>query len=96
MLVRLNPNTVGWTDDHPRPRRPQYSGLWKYLMPRPTQLVLFLYETPEAVIAGDTMFTEAYFTADDIIAGGSEWVGEDTSWQAVALTNAGYALDPVL
>ena len=95
MLVRLNPETVGYTDDHPRPRRPQWSPLWRYLMPRPTQLVLFLYESPERVVASDTMFTQDYLDADDQVAGGSEFVTDDTSWQYQALVNAGYTFLPV-
>lgn len=95
MLVRLEPNSVQAFDDHPRPRRPQWSPLWRYFMPVPTQGVLFLYEDPERVVVSDTMFTEAYFDADDQIAGGTEWVGDDASWQAVALTNAGFTLVPI-
>ncbi|MGV0949363.1 MAG: hypothetical protein ACOYB3_01735 [Azonexus sp.] len=45
----------------------------------------------EAVTSWDDF--DLYHDADDRIAGGYEWVGDDQSWQAQVLAAAGYTLE---
>jgi hypothetical protein len=98
MLVRLivtEPDKPGSMDDHVRPaRRGPFPGLWAYYMPPTTMRGILLWQDGRAVVVDSWENYALYWDADDRIAGGAEWVGEDTSWQAQVLTANGFTLAP--
>jgi hypothetical protein len=63
-------------------------------LPR-TQYGLLLWRNGDIAVVPDWGNLAAYESADDHIAGGCEWVGEDTSWQAISLAANGFTLIPV-
>lgn len=92
-LVRLDYD--GSIDDHhPRPQPPRFSALWRRVIPPTTQLALWLY-VDGTVTVHDHLPMPGETPPDDVVAGGIVWTGDDASWQAVALANAGYTLTPI-
>lgn len=97
MLVRLvptPPSLPGSVKDVPRPRRhaPGFLGLWPRLRWPQTERGICLWQD------GAVMLVESWEDApeaDDYIAGGHEWRGDDSSWQAQVLTAAGFTLEEV-
>lgn len=77
-------------DDHPRPPHP----LWRRYRYPDSQLALLLYRTGVVVETADIL-TEEAINADDVIAGGHEWVGAVDSWQAQVLAFNNYPLEVV-
>lgn len=97
-LVRLVNTSVGNFHDvarppgHPSVAGGRWVGLWPRLVMPATQKALLLWEDGTVKeIAGWSSVAEME-SADELIAGGTKWVGLNTSWQAAALAAAGYTL----
>jgi len=79
----------GSVDDHPRPQH----RLWRRFHFPESQKALFLYQDGR-VVESDTLWVDDYVQADDWVAGGTQFITEDTSWQYQVLTDAGYTFVP--
>ena len=77
-------------DDH---RRPQMA-LWPFVMPPLSQVALWLWEDG-TVLVKDRLPEEWDDQPDDVVGAGHDWQGDDASWQAQVLADAGYDLVPV-
>jgi hypothetical protein len=83
-----------------RPRDPRRAGTpFAGLSPRirrpHTPNGLLLYQSGEVIVTPSWDTDPRYWTADDRIAGGVEFVTYNDTWQATVLKNNGYTLVPV-
>lgn len=73
-----------------RPRRPK-EGLWKRLAHPLTPYALLLH-MDGSVLTASSMTDPRIHDADHVIIGGTLFISDDTSWQAVVLRAAGFQL----
>lgn len=77
-------------DDHARPDHP----LWRSVVPVWSQVAIWLYEDADPQFKDH--LPEAWEDQpDDVAGGGSDWYGDEDSWQVQVLTELGYATEPV-
>lgn len=77
-------------DDHPRSRDPRI----RPFIPPLTQVALWLYQDG-TVLVKDRLPDEWEDQPDDVVGGGHDWRGDEASWQAQVLSDAGYTLEPI-
>jgi hypothetical protein len=101
MLVRLvpkQPDKPGSFRDVPRGEhrnrvRTQWPGLWPRLKWPETQRAIYLWRDGRFLLVESYDDYDLYHDADAVIAGGYQWIGEDTDWIASVLVANGFTVD---
>ena len=101
MLMRMlvvEPDLPGSMDDHDRPFRrtmkgQRFPGLWAHYRPPTTMRGILLWQDGRVQVVDNWDSLASYEDADDRLAGGSEVVLDDTSWQYTVLSSHGFIFE---